>query len=266
MKTRELKTTQEIDEGRREEDPRLKVSTTKRVMSPSTDRRAGETRLIVSSARRVLRRRLLSSTEYVAFMDSLMSGNKKYRSTFKTAVVPKKTYRTQKPYVLKRKSLSALREKVSNIIQNLDLTIVHTSDLDVAGEYVREEDVILMHPLSEYSSEGAYMLTLAHECGHALLNHCYGEMTKAPLFRNREPGKTVRKNASLAYYSEEFFAEAFSYLLCKDSITKQERETSEIYLKDYLVHIIGVSKNILKDHELVTSQLYDLAERFVSAV
>jgi antirestriction protein ArdC len=204
--------------------------------------------------------------EYVAFMDSLMSGNKKYRSTFKTAVVPKKTYRTQKPYVLKRKSLSALREKVSNIIQNLDLTIVHTSDLDVAGEYVRGEDVILMHPLSEYSSEGAYMLTLAHECGHALLSHCYGEMTKAPLFRNREPGKTVRKNASLAYYSEEFFAEAFSYLLCKDSITKQERETSEIYLKDYLVHIIGVSKNVLKDHELVTSQLYDLAQRFVSAV
>ena len=67
MKTRELKTTQEIDEGRREEDPRLKVSTTKRVMSrrslSSTDRRARETRLIVSSARRVLRRRLLSSTE-----------------------------------------------------------------------------------------------------------------------------------------------------------------------------------------------------------
>ena len=259
MKTRELKTTQEIDEGRREEDPRLKVSTTKRVMS-----------------RRSLSSTDLSSTEYVAFMDSLMSGNKKYRSTFKTAVVPKKTYRTQKPYVLKRKSLSALREKVSNIIQNLDLTIVHTSDLDVAGEYVRGEDVILMHPLSEYSSEGAYMLTLAHECGHALLNYCYGEMTKAPLFRNREPGKTVRKNASLAYYAEEFFAEAFSYLLCKNSVTKQERETSEIYLKDYLVHIIGsvsdlpdfigVSKNVLKDHELVTSQLYDLAQRFVSAV
>ena len=198
-----------------------------------------------------------------------------------------RNYKTKVPCRLKTKALLPLRETLSGIVNGLGVEILHTHNLDVVGEYLGGEDLIVMHHLSAYSSEGMYVLTLAHECGHALLDRCYGGMSKAPLFRKRFPHGSAHRGQSLAFYAEEFFSETFAYLLCRDSLTSAELLSSEAYLRDYAadlavalaprwvansdhntVSIAPRRKRAVQNNEftLVARKIYNLAERFLAAV
>lgn len=199
---------------------------------------------------------------YLVFLDSILSPDKKFRSPLRNRLFLSKTYKTKKPYLLKNKKLLPLRDKLSDLLEELELEILHTSNLDVTGEYLCGEDLILLHPLSEYSSEGTYLQTLAHECAHALMSVHYGEMVQTPLFRKQKKVSSLFEKGNLAHYAEEFFSETFSYLLCQDYVSVRERQNSEIYLKDYFGLIQVSSKTTLNNDEIV-KKLYRLAKLFL---